>query len=614
MSPEVDAGTEVDGRYRILNRIGSGGMADVYLAEDTHLGRQVALKVLHRRFAQDADFVERFRREASAAAGLQHPCVVNVFDRGDHDGTYYIAMEYLDGRTLKDVISAEGQLDQARAIDITLQVLQAAAFAHRRGVIHRDFKPHNVMLDSNDGVKVTDFGIARAGASEMTETGSIMGTAQYLSPEQAQGHAVTAASDLYSIGVMLYEMVAGQLPFTGDTAVSIALLHMNNPPPPIRDARPDVNPSLEAVIARALAKDPAHRFTDADEFSAALQEAREAVTEGRGVGENTAVWGAAFPPEEAVAEASEQPRKRRRWMLLIPLILILGALGLAYALTRPDTTDVPDVVRQPETAARATLEKAGFEVAVTKAADRSVPNGSVISTSPKAGDKADEGATVTLSVSTGPESRTVPSVSGQEAEDAQKALIKAGFTVELKERSSSDRKEGVVIYTDPRSGEEAPFGSRVRIFVSTGPPQVTVPDVIGVTENSAESQLGDAGLAVARKEQESDQPEGQVLAQDPVAGKKIDKGSRVTITVSKGQEQLDIPDVEGFDEDDARSALTQAGFKVRVTERTTTDVAEDGVVVEQSPGGGVERTKGATVTIFVGALDSSSDPVEPEVP
>ncbi|MET0615960.1 MAG: protein kinase, partial [Thermoleophilaceae bacterium] len=209
---EVAGNTIVDGRYRVLRRIGSGGMADVYCAEDTHLGRQVALKVLHRRFAQDQEFVERFRREAKAAAGLNHPNVVGVFDRGEHEGTYYIAMEYLEGRTLKDIVEAEAPLAQERVIDLGLQILQAAGFAHSHGVIHRDFKPHNVIVDDAGHAKVTDFGIARAGASEMTETGSIMGTAQYLSPEQAQGHAVTATSDIYSIGVMLYEMLAGRLP------------------------------------------------------------------------------------------------------------------------------------------------------------------------------------------------------------------------------------------------------------------------------------------------------------------------------------------------------------------------------------------------------------------
>src|SRR5947208_14555238 len=233
-------GELIDGRYKVLSRLGAGGMADVFLVEDQQLGRKVALKLLHRRFAADPGFVERFRREAQAAAGLQHPHVVSVYDRGAYDDTYYIAMEYLPGRSLKQLIRDEAPLDPVRAINITLQILKAARFAHRRGVIHRDLKPHNVIVDESDHAKVTDFGIARAGASDMTETGSIMGTAQYLSPEQAQGHAVSARSDLYSIGVILYELLTGRLPFEADSAVSIALKHVTEDPVPPRQHNPAI--------------------------------------------------------------------------------------------------------------------------------------------------------------------------------------------------------------------------------------------------------------------------------------------------------------------------------------------------------------------------------------
>ena len=227
MTERLEAETVVDGRYRVLHRLGSGGMAEVYCAQDLQLGRKVALKILYRRFAEDSEFVERFRREASSAAGLQHQHVVAVYDRGEYDGTYYIAMEYLEGRSLKTIVQQEAPLDPDRAIDLTIQVLRAARFAHRRGIIHRDLKPHNVIVDAEGRAKVTDFGIARAGASDMTQTGSIMGTAQYLSPEQAQGHAVSAASDIYSIGIMLYELLTGRVPFEGESAVTIALKQVN---------------------------------------------------------------------------------------------------------------------------------------------------------------------------------------------------------------------------------------------------------------------------------------------------------------------------------------------------------------------------------------------------
>ena len=300
----IESGTVIDGRYEVLSRIGTGGMADVYLARDQLLGRQVAVKLLHHRFAEDQEFVERFRREASSAASLSHPNVVAIFDRGEWDGTYYIAMEYLPGRSLKAVVREQAPLDPAGAIDIVIQILQAARFAHRRGVIHRDLKPHNVILDEEGRAKVTDFGIARAGASDMTLTGSIMGTAQYLSPEQAQGHAVSAASDIYAVGIVLYELLTGTVPFDGETAVTIALKqvsaaplppsavvsHVPAHPPGVASAQPPdvaatgtpapapargaIPPELDAVVLRALAKDPAERFADADEFIAALQHVR----------------------------------------------------------------------------------------------------------------------------------------------------------------------------------------------------------------------------------------------------------------------------------------------------------------------------------------------------
>src|SRR5436190_20331594 len=336
---EVAEHTVVGGRYRITHRIGSGRMADVYCAQDSHLGRDVAIKVLHHRFARDREFVERFKREASSAASLNHPNVVNVFDRGEHDGTYYIAMENLPGRTLKEVIQQDAPMGQRRTIDLAIQILQAAGFAHRRGVVHRDFKPHNVIVGPDDRLKVTDFGIARAGASEMTETGSIMGTAQYISPEQAQGHRVEAPSDIYSIGIVLYEMLTGRVPFEGESAVAIALKHVSELPVPIRSVRPDVHPALDAAVMRALAKDPHQRYRSAEEFVAALQSARAAIEVG-GNGQDTAGFTPVVAPAPVPPGPGEPPpgeRQRNRWPWILAALLLLAAgLGIGYAVTRPE--------------------------------------------------------------------------------------------------------------------------------------------------------------------------------------------------------------------------------------------------------------------------------------
>src|SRR6516165_10556021 len=299
----VEPDTIIDGRYRVLSRVGSGGMADVYLAEDQLLGRHVAVKLLHHHFAEDQEFVERFRREASSAAALSHPNIVAIFDRGEWQGTYYIAMEYVAGRSLKTIVREQGALNPATAIDIVVQILRATRFAHKRGVIHRDLKPHNVILDEEGRARVTDFGIARAGASDMTLTGSIMGTAQYLSPEQAQGLAVSTASDLYSVGVILYELLTGVVPFEGETAVAIAFKQVSAEPRPPSAVLDSVPPALDEVVLRALAKDPSRRYADADEFITALERDREALPASAGA----AVLAAGAFGAEAWAAGREPP-------------------------------------------------------------------------------------------------------------------------------------------------------------------------------------------------------------------------------------------------------------------------------------------------------------------
>jgi serine/threonine-protein kinase len=609
---EVADNTLVDGRYRILNRIGSGGMADVYCAEDTHLGRQVALKVLHRRFAQDQEFVERFRREASAAAGLQHPNVVNVYDRGSHDSTYYIAMELLAGRTLKDLIKSEAPLDQERAIDIGVQILRAAGFAHKRGIIHRDFKPHNVMIGAADNVKVTDFGIARAGASEMTETGSIMGTAQYLSPEQAQGHGVTAESDIYSIGVILYEMLGGRVPFEGDSAVSIALKHLSEPPQRLALVRPDIHPALEAAVMRSLAKNPADRYANADEFIAALEGAKQAIASGGNgaSGQDTAAWapGTFIQPPLPPLQQETRTRRPRRWpwiAALVALLLVAAGVG-AYELISHARVTVPNQVGKQESPATTDLDSRGFNVVVQRV-ESGEPVGVVIAQTPEAGTKVDKHSTVTLRVSKGPGQVQVPQVEGLSLQKASSALQRAGLFADSSSQTSDSVPKGEVISADPAEGSLVQKGSHVRLEVSSGPEQVQVPNVVGKDSSSAHSDLQQAGLKFSDTQDFSDSvPEGSVISQSPAAGGDVDKGSEVTLTISKGPDLSSVPDVTGLTQAEATGQIQAEGLKVQTKALTVTDQAQNGLVVRQRPQAGTQLKKGRTVVIYIGNFQAPS--------
>jgi serine/threonine-protein kinase len=592
--------TIVDGRYRILRRLGSGGMADVYEAEDTQLGRRVALKVLHRRFAEDAEFVERFRREASAAAGLSHPNIVQVYDRGEWDGTYYIAMELLEGRNLKQVVRDHGALEPALAVDIVLQILKAARFAHRRGIVHRDIKPHNVIVDQEGRAKVTDFGIARAGASDMTETGSIMGTAQYLSPEQAQGHPVDARSDLYSIGVVLYELLTGVPPFDADSAVTIALKQVSEEPVRPMQRNPAVTPALDAVVMRALRKDPAERFQDADEFIAALE---------------SAMIGAYVPPAEDLVEELEEAdeRNRRRVAIIAIVVLALAALAFgAWALLTPDQKQVPNVVGKRSDTAAQILQNAGFEVDIVPIQSDTVTEGRVAGQRPEPGSEADEGSVVTITVSSGPGDAPVPLVQGMTADEAAGALREAGFKSQVRREFSETVRNGRVIETSPPEGTTARKGTTVTLVVSRGKDKVAVPDVVGRPRDEAEATLQDAGLqASAREEESEDADPGTVLSQDPAAGSQLAKGQTVTLVVAKAPADVPVPGVIDSTRQEARQALEDAGFEVEVQRQPVDTPDEDDIVLDQDPSPDTPRPKGATVTIVVGQFQPAEPTVTP---
>ncbi len=632
-----------DTRYVIKRKLGSGGMADVYLAEDQELGRRVALKLLDDRHASDEQFVERFRREAQSAAGLNHPSIVSIFDRGQAEGTYYIAMEYLDGRTLKELLIRNGPTPPAIAIDYARQILGALAFAHRNGIVHRDIKPHNIIVRPDGRLKVTDFGIARSGASQMTEAGSIVGTAQYLSPEQARGAPVDPRSDLYSLGIVLYEMLTGKVPFTGDTPVEIAMKHLSQVPEPPSTLRPEVPHDLDAVVMRALAKDPDQRYGSAEEMDADLarvargvavsRETEDAMTQvlaGAGVAASqtmvtkpgpvaTPPIPPAYRPPTPYYDYEEPPGRRSLlpWLLALLLIVAAAAGGwFLYTKIQDQLNDskpvaVPDVTRLEVNLAKAKIEEAGLTPQVLRRPDDTVPAGQVADQNPAGGAKINKTSTVTLIVSTGIAQVAVPGVVGLDLTSAVQALAQKGFNSKIR-RIYSGEQQDTVTGQLPAAGDRVDKGSTVTINVSRGAKPIVIPDVTGEPYANAQSALIGLGFTVGRIDAASDQqPQGVVISMDPPQGTAAPKGTRIVLTVSKGPTTSQVPDVTNLTQADATSILQGAGFTVATITQPVTDPSQDGIVISQNPRGNSTGQQGEVITITIGQLQPGAGATGP---
>jgi eukaryotic-like serine/threonine-protein kinase len=638
--------TVLNQRYELQRRVGRGGMADVFLARDQLLDRPVALKVLFPEFAQDPAFVERFRREAQAAANLNHPNIVSVYDWGEAAGTYYIVMEYIDGRSLADVLRNEGRIRPDRAIDATIAIALALASAHTSGVIHRDIKPANILITRDGQVKVADFGIARAlntaHEQDLTQAGSVMGTASYFSPEQAQGHPLDARSDLYSVGIVLYEMLTGKPPFTGESPIAIAYKQVHEAPVPPSAVVPTTPPGLEGITLQLLAKNPADRYANCGDLITDLRRVRagkpplgatassgttaeNAVTAAAAAAAGSvtqAVDPAAYQPtraEPAVVRTQSVPateyeevdeRPRRHIGIWVLVFLLLGGIGVMAWLVssgRLDNAgsavkvDVPSVLNMTADDATKLLEDQGFKVDPHFEQRDDVAANIVFAQDPDATTSVDKGSTVSITASSGSQPVALPNVIGLQQADAVAKLQGINMKTTVVTIQAEDKAEGTVLFQDPAPGESVPEGTNVTLQVAGPPDTIEIPDVTGQDQLTAAATLG-RNFQVATAQAQSDTiPVGRVISTDPPAGTKVPRDTPVTMTISAGSPVTVVPDLIGLTQSAAEDRLTNAGLQMAVQFiNLAPGDPRVGVVISQDPVAGVKADTGLVVTVIVG--------------
>ncbi|MFF3603303.1 Stk1 family PASTA domain-containing Ser/Thr kinase [Streptomyces sp. NPDC002463] len=621
-------GRLLDGRYRVDARIAVGGMATVYRAVDTRLDRVLALKVMHPSLATDAAFVERFIREAKSVARLAHPNVVGVFDQGAEGAYVYLAMEYVAGCTLRDVLRERGALSPRAALDILEPVLAALGAAHRAGFVHRDMKPENVLIGDDGRVKVADFGLVRAVGSATATTGSVLGTVSYLAPEQIEHGTADTRADVYACGVVLYEMLTGGKPHTGDTPAQVLYQHLNTDVPAPSATVPGLAPELDGLVAAATARDPEVRPHDAVALLALLREARAALgdeqldaapplarSEARDTAEDrTSVIARPVPAESDVQHTNRLPAPeappataRRRpprgpLLLVVAVLLALGLGAGVWYINSGQFTRVPAVLGQSEAAATKRLADAGLDVDTTKRAFSDVyERGTVMAVDPAPGERVRGNGTVTLTLSRGPEIVKVPNLKGKPLAEAKRLLKEEGLAPGVITSEFSDSvAQGSVIGSDPEPGTERAPDSAVALVVSKGSP-IDVPDVSGETVADATAALQEEGLTVRIAPERINSPEdaGTVAAQSLAGGSRAAEGDVITLTVSKGPKLIEVPDVTGDSTADARTALEDAGFEVEV--KKSFPYLGD-TVASQSVAGGGTAPEGSTITITIKGL------------
>lgn len=630
-------------RYELGEILGFGGMSEVHLGRDLRLSRDVAIKVLRADLARDPTFYLRFRREAQNAAALNHPAIVAVYDTGEAETDAgplpYIVMEYVDGDTLRDIIRTEGPLQPRRAMEVIADVCAALDFSHRNGIVHRDMKPANIMINRAGAVKVMDFGIARAisdSSSPMTQTAAVIGTAQYLSPEQARGEQVDARSDVYSLGCVLYEVLTGEPPFKGDSPVAVAYQHVREDPKQPSQVNPAVPPALDSVILKAMSKNPANRYQSAAEMrsdlvrvlggqrpSAPMVMSDEDRTTMFGPVDSGAGTGSGYRPEPArtstataapVAVAAAAPAKKsntaRNTMLSVAALVVVGIIGafIWSLVSNPAKVEVPNVAGLTAQAAEAQLRGMNLDTSIQTRPDAVVAEGNVIATTPSAGSSVSEKSTVTLQVSSGPEQVQVPKLAGLSQDEAAQALNAVGLRLapEVDRAPSDPAQLDKVTAQDPSSGAKINLDSTVSITLGSGPEQVRIPNVIGQTIDVAQPNIEGVGFKVQVATVDSSKPEGQVISTSPSGGSTAAKGDVITVQVSNGK-QFTMPDLTEMSVSQAVEALRKAGWtgssnQLTQTRQSTLDASLVGKILGQQQPAGSDVAKNAPLTVIVGEL------------
>ena len=592
----------VGGRYQITGLIASGGIGEVFQAHDRVLDRTVALKILRAGLGSDTDFIESFRREATIAGRLSHPNIVQVYDWGrGEDGSAYMAMELVEGQNLREVLSASGRLRPSLAARIAGQVCAALEAARKAGLVHRDIKPENILLTADGQVKVADFGLSRTMAeSRATQANVLLGTAHYVAPEQVEGKDSDHRADLYALGVVLYEMLTGGTPFTGDTPLIVAYQRVRENVPKPSDRVAGVPMTLDEIVRRATAKDPSRRYGSAAEMGEALRNAVPRT--------DTGEVGMLVHPTTAIPIGNQEtvnlggrrrgPRITRRGMIAIGVIVALLLVSIPFLIKSLARVEIPSLVGQTKSVAEKTLRDAGFNVTSEIENHRTIPQGHVIRTNPPAGSSARKGSTIQLVVSAGPPIVTVPNVVNQKFETAEDTLVKLGLKVERKDAFHPTIKKGYVISQDKQADVVVHAGTPVLLTVSKGVERITVPDVKTKTQAEATQMLTAVGFEVTAQLVDNETvPAGQVISQTPAAGTKADKGSTVKLTVSNGPPKVKVPSLRCMTRRQAQDALRARGLEVQFSGPSGSDGRR---VVDQDPPPDTEVPRGSVVTAYTG--------------